>query len=361
MKNTSDNIKTVPKDMLRRNDVIWWMKHLEMVDHYVEPETALTIANWWDDRQGPLILEGPPGGGKTSLAKRIAEMMGVAFYRLQCYKSIGKAEALYDWDRNVQGVLVQEAAKNNLLGEDVNKVIYQKNAMLLGLLGQSLEDEDSNVIVLIDELDKIPSEEAFEGLLLEFLEEAAITIPELNSRLTPKSGKRPHVVITSNAGRGGLKESLSHPVLRRGRYIYLPEPEPGRQYCILEQCAPKLPKQVIRDVVAFTYWAKKLVGFEKPIALSETIMWARTLEMCKVTHLNRSVIEATIAELAKRERDKTVLLAATDRLLKIIYKAYYQDRNVLHFPAQNNQADQVSNNQQNTTIKEVSRKLIKIR
>ena len=113
--------------------------------------------------------------------------------------------------------------------------------------------------------------------------------------------------------------------------------------------------------MAFTYWAKKLVGFEKPIALSETIMWARTLEMCKVKHLNRSVVEATIAELAKRERDKTVLLAATDRLLKIIYKAYYQNRNVLHFPAQNNQADQVSNNQQNTTNQSSSKRLVKIR
>jgi MoxR-like ATPase len=363
MRTTSDNTKTVPKDMLRRDDVIWWMKHLEMVEHYVEPETALTIVNWWDDRQGPLILEGPPGGGKTSLVKKIAELMGVPFYRLQCYKSIGKAESLYDWDKNVQGVLVQEAAKNNLLDNDVNKIIYQKNAMVLGILAQALEDDEEDVIVLIDELDKIPSEEAFEGLLLEFLEEAAITIPELNSRIIPKSGKRPHVAMTSNAGRGGLKESLSHPVLRRGRYIYLPEPDLGRQFSILEQCAPSLPKEVLRDVVAFTYWAKKLVRFEKPIALSEVIMWARTLEMCKVQQLNRSVVEATIAELAKRQRDKTVLLAATDRLLKKIHKAYYQDQNVLQFPKHNNQslANQQSIDLQNLGSESYSRRLVKIR
>jgi MoxR-like ATPase len=359
MINTSDNIKNVPKNMLRRDDVIWWMNRLEQVDHYIEPETALTIANWWDDSQGPLILEGPPGGGKTSLAKKIAELMGASFYRLQCYKSIGKTEALYDWDKNIQRVLVQEAAKNNLLGSDINKIIYQNNAMVLGVLAQSLMDEDDiedqyrdvveprRVVVLIDELDKIPSEDAFEGLLLEFLEEAAITVPELNTRISPRSGKRPHVVITSNAGKGGLKESLSHPILRRGRYVYLPEPEPGRQFCILEQCAPNLAKEVIRDVVAFTYWAKKLVRFEKPIALSEVIMWARTLEMCKVKHLDRSVVEATIAELAKRDRDKTVLLTATDRLLKIIYKAYYQDQNVVQFPSINNQNNQSASNQGN--------------
>lgn len=358
-------MKQVPKDMLRRDDVIWWMKHLEMVDHYVEPETALTIANWWDDRQGPLILEGPPGGGKTSLAKRIAELMGVSFYRLQCYKSIGKDESLYDWDKNVQAILVQEAAKNNLLGQDVNKVIYQKNAMVLGVLGQSLEDEDEDLIVLIDELDKIPSEEAFEGLLLEFLEEAAITIPELNSRITPKSGKRPHVIITSNAGRGGLRESLSAPVLRRGRYIYLPEPDPGRQFCILGEAAPNLPKEVIRDAVAFTFWAKRLVRMEKPIALSEVIMWSRTLEMCKVKELSVGVIEGTIAELAKSEDDKKRLLAATRRLLKIVHRAFYQDtnssvdKNVLQFPKQNNQS--VSTGLQTIVNQTNNKKLVRIR
>jgi MoxR-like ATPase len=348
-------MKSVPKDMLRRDDVVWWMQHLEMVDHYVEPETALTIANWWDDRQGPLILEGPPGGGKTSLAKRIAELMGVSFYRLQCYKSLGKEESLYDWDKNVQGVLVQEAAKNNLLGNDINQIIYQKSAMVFGALAQSLEDEDEDVIVLIDELDKIPSEEAFEGLLLEFLEEAAITIPELNSRITPKSGKRPHVVITSNAGRGGLKESLSHPVLRRGRYVYLPEPEPGRQYCILGQAAPNLPKEVIRDIIAFTVWVKKTVRMEKPLALSEVIMWARTLQMCDVKRLDKSVVEATVSELAKREKDVDRLLAATNRILKIIDKRYYQNRNVVQFPKKE------ANSQEKAFVNQVGSKQVKIK
>lgn len=400
-------MQKVPKNMLRRNDVIWWMKRLEQVDHYIEPETALTIANWWDDEQGPLILEGPPGGGKTSLAKKIAQLMGASFYRLQCYKSIGKTEALYDWDKNVQGVLVQEAAKKDLLDNDINKIIYQQKAMVLGVLAQSLLDkenennlfeyeykdennnivqskeliEDRHVIVLIDELDKIPSEEAFEGLLLEFLEERAITVAELNSRISSAPGVHLHIVITSNAGSGGLKESLSHPILRRGRYIYLPEPDPGRQFSILKQCAPSLKPSLIRDIIAFTYWAKKLVRFEKPIALSEVIMWARALEMCEVKELNKAVVQATVSELAKRDRDKNVLLDSTDRLLRKIQKLYYQNdtnisnlsTNVLQFPKQNPQNPQGSQNPEisvkekaikqtdNSSLAIGTRKLVKIR
>jgi hypothetical protein len=44
------------------------------------------------------------------------------------------------------------------------------------------------------------------------------------------------------------------------------------------------------------------------------------------------VIDATVAELAKREKDTVRLLAAKNRLLKIIHKAYYQNANVLQFP-----------------------------
>jgi MoxR-like ATPase len=380
-------MKNVPKDMLRRDDVIWWMNILEMVDHFVEPKTALTIANWWDDNKGPLILEGPPGGGKTTLGEKIAQALGAGFYVLPCFKSLGKREALYDWDRNVQAILVEEAKllqesnpiiseNNRLLGKATNKVIYNRDAMVPGILAQSLLDEEGydseyeyidesrEVIMLMDELDKVPSEEAFEAILLEFLEKGVISIPELNIKIKPRSGKRPHIIITSNAGRGGLRESLSHPVLRRGRYIYLPEADPGRQFCILRQAAPKLSQEVARDAVAFTYWAKKVTKMDKPIALSELIMWARTLEMCKVKELTPNVVDATISELAKGELDAKRLLGATKRIFKIIHRTYYQesintvDKNVLQFPKQNNQGISTS---LHTVNQPNNKKLVRIR
>ena len=73
---------------------------------------------------------------------------------------------------------------------------------------------------------------------------------------------------------------------------------------------------------------------EKPLALSEVIMWARTLQMCNVKRLDKNVVEATVSELAKREKDVDRLLAATNRILKIIDRRYYQNRNILAFPKQ---------------------------
>jgi MoxR-like ATPase len=46
----------------------------------------------------PLLLEGEPGTGKTSLAEAWAVSSGAQLIRLQCYEGIEASQALYDWD-----------------------------------------------------------------------------------------------------------------------------------------------------------------------------------------------------------------------------------------------------------------------
>lgn len=46
----------------------------------------------------PLLVEGAPGVGKTSLAKALAEVMGLPMLRLQMYDGLTKDEVLYDYD-----------------------------------------------------------------------------------------------------------------------------------------------------------------------------------------------------------------------------------------------------------------------
>jgi MoxR-like ATPase len=304
----------------RLDEIAELKEGLRRQGYFIDDATALTVAVWLEDRSGPLILEGPPGSGKTSLAKCLAAAKGAPLYRLECYKSIGRREALYDWDERLQEIeLNRWVKKNGELPETPMSIIYHPQMMIPGVLTRALGDTNLDIFVLINELDKIPGQEAFEALLLEYLDEHAITVLETGERIRPAAGKPPHTIITSNAGVAGasLRDSLSYPVLRRGKYIYLPEADSVRQYEILRQAAPTLDHLVLRDVVLFVERASAW-ELEKPIALSETIMWARSLEWLGVTELTEQVVYSSLADLAKSREDADRLRSATKYLLHYV-------------------------------------------
>ncbi|MBT5067749.1 MAG: AAA family ATPase, partial [Halieaceae bacterium] len=43
----------------------------------------------------PVLVEGPPGVGKTELAKSCAEVTGAPLVRLQCYEGLDESKAIY--------------------------------------------------------------------------------------------------------------------------------------------------------------------------------------------------------------------------------------------------------------------------
>lgn len=302
-----------------------WCNRLAKVNHYIEPEVALTLHLWWEDKQGPLILEGPPGGGKSSLAWKIAEALNMRLYRLQCFSGIGKKEALYDWDTNIQKVLVDQWVANKPLPDNPNVIIYDQRCMVLGALAQSLVDPQEN-IVLIDELDKVPSDEAFEALMLQYLEEAAISIPEQGRTLKPLSGIKPHVLITSNAGNGGQKASLSHPILRRGRYLYLGDNALIRKCKILQQNAPTLSNKLIRDCAIFGTCAANLLALEKPFSLSEVIAVVRSLAILNkvepISELTKELVLMLLPDYIKSTPDEDRLRDNLDMIFHAIRVNY---------------------------------------
>ena len=60
--------------------------------------------------QKPILIEGDPGVGKTSLAIAVSKMLGLPFLRLQMYDGLTKDEILYDYDYQRQ-LLTLEAVK----------------------------------------------------------------------------------------------------------------------------------------------------------------------------------------------------------------------------------------------------------
>ena len=69
-----------------------------------ELSTTLFLA----ERLGkPLLLEGPPGVGKTEIGKLWAEIHQAELVRLQCYEGLDEAKALYEWSYGKQMLYAQ--------------------------------------------------------------------------------------------------------------------------------------------------------------------------------------------------------------------------------------------------------------
>src|SRR5512147_2380249 len=70
------------------------------------PEVATTL--FLAEKLGkPILLEGPPGVGKTEIAKLWATFHGSELIRLQCYEGLDEAKVLYEWSYGKQMLYAQ--------------------------------------------------------------------------------------------------------------------------------------------------------------------------------------------------------------------------------------------------------------
>ncbi len=74
---------------------------------YIADPVTLSIVFLATRMHKPLLIEGPPGCGKTELAYAVAEAAGAAVERLQCYIGISEEKAIGKFDEALQKIFLE--------------------------------------------------------------------------------------------------------------------------------------------------------------------------------------------------------------------------------------------------------------
>ena len=253
----------------------------------------------------PILVEGPPGVGKTELAKTTSQLLDLPLIRLQCYEGLDEAKALYEWKYGKQ-LLYTQVLKEKLgdllhgaqgLAESVERlhqfgdIFYSPEFLEPRPLLKAMQQEQG-AILLIDEVDK--SDYEFESLLLELLSDYQISIPEIG---TVKATTAPMVFLTSNNTR-----DLSDALKRRCLHLYIPFPTVELEERIIQSRVPDIDALLRHQLVQFVHSLRQL-DLKKNPAISETIDWARSLLLLSADQLNEDLVRTSLNVLLKFEDD----------------------------------------------------------
>jgi MoxR-like ATPase len=244
----------------------------------------------------PLLLEGPPGAGKTQIAKVLSVVLGMPLIRLQCYEGIDEAKALYQWNEPLQRMALEFMrdacqTRSPLTWPELQGQLYRTDFLIAGPILRALQGE-TKAVLLIDEIDK--TSPAFEAFLLEILSDFQISIPQLGTLV---ARHRPIVILTSNAQRK-LTDAL------RGRCFLLcmNYPAPDQEAEIIMAYSQEFGSQLASQVARFTAAVRHL-GMTKPPAIRESLDWIDALRLLGARQLTSDVVSDTLPVLLKTRED----------------------------------------------------------
>ena len=276
-------------------DIFQLIKKLDSLDYVVEEELA-TILLLMLKLKKPLLLEGPPGVGKTEASQIIASYLNTKLIRLQCYEGLDVNSAVYEWNYQKQLLSIKLTESSALSSAEKESHIFGDEFLLKRPLLHAITESDKAPVLLIDEIDR--ADEEFEAFLLELLSAYQISIPEMG---TIKANHIPIVVLTSNRTR-----ELSDALKRRCLYHCVPYPEFQKELAIINKHLPDINQVLASQLVKFVQYLRSL-KLDKSPGIAESIDWAEGLIALGAKSFTQEYIDKSLGVILKSDKDITYI------------------------------------------------------
>jgi MoxR-like ATPase len=272
-------------------------RKLRAARYVIDPNT-LEVVFLASRMHKAVLIEGPPGCGKTELAYAIAAAADTTVERIQCYPGITEEKIIGRFDESLQRLFLEVQGRK--IGDEWNEIqsrLHTLDFFVQGPLLRALRYSERPCVLLVDEIDKTTQE--IEAFFLECCSAFQLSVPKLG---TVSALQKPFVVLTSNEER-----RLGDPLRRRCFYLRFEYPSIEREREILtvqgKHDSAQRNGQLAGLAQALRGW-----NMEKPPSIAEMLDLAKALEILGRDEISHEQRDLLLPLLAKTETDRKRLL-----------------------------------------------------